>query len=244
MRILIIGATSAIAVETARAYAASGARFCLLARDPERLAAVRDDLLVRGAAEADTVPLDVTDYQRHEAVIATAWEKLGGVDVALLAHGVLPDQQRCEDQPAKAVAALAVNATATIALLLPLAARFEAQRSGTIALIGSVAGDRGRATNWVYGAGKAAVERAADGLRQRLSRAGVAVVLIKPGFVSTPMTAHLPQGPLFASPRQVGRDIRRAIDRRRPVVYTPWFWRPIMAIIRLIPRPMFNRLRF
>jgi decaprenylphospho-beta-D-erythro-pentofuranosid-2-ulose 2-reductase len=185
--------------------------------------------------------LDVLDREAHAALVATAFA--GGLDVALLAHGELPDQGRCQDEPDEAARALELNLVATVALLTLLAREFEAQRSGTIAVISSVAGDRGRKSNYLYGAGKAGISVFLQGLRQRLHPAGVQVVTLKPGFVDTPMTAHLPRNPLTSSPRRAGRAIYRAIESRRDVAYIPWFWRPVMALIRALPESVFKRLR-
>jgi decaprenylphospho-beta-D-erythro-pentofuranosid-2-ulose 2-reductase len=144
---------------------------------------------------------------------------------------------------AETLAALEVNFTATVALLTLLANRLEAARHGCIAVITSVAGDRGRQSNYVYGAAKGGVDRFLEGLRNRLFRSGVAVITIKPGFVDTPMTAGLRKNALFASPRRVGRAIHRAIEARRSVVYVPWFWRPIMFLVTALPESIFRRLR-
>jgi decaprenylphospho-beta-D-erythro-pentofuranosid-2-ulose 2-reductase len=242
LRVLIIGATSAIASETARAYAGSGARLFLTGRDAAKLASVADDLRVRGAAEVHTAVLDVSQIATQAHVIDSATSALGGLDVALIAHGMLPDQSACEKQVADTVAALHVNFTATVALVTVLANYFEAQRSGCIAVITSVAGDRGRRSNYVYGAAKGGVDRFLQGVRNRLHASGVTVVTIKPGFVDTPMTAGIKKSPLFASARRVGRSIYRAIEHRRDVVYIPWFWRPVMMVIRGLPEWLFKRL--
>ena len=187
--------------------------------------------------------LDVTDRRRGAEVMDSAWAVFGGFDVALLAHGVLPDQARCQASAEDALAALDVNFASTVALLTPLANQFEAARAGCIAVITSVAGDRGRQSNYLYGAAKGGLDRFLEGLRNRLFRSGVAVVTLKPGFVDTPMTAGLRQGLLFVSARRAGRAVHRAIERRRDVAYIPWFWRPIMAMIRAVPEPVFKRLR-
>jgi len=241
--VLIVGATSAIAAETARAYAASGARLFLTGRNPDRLAAVADDLRVRGASRVETAHLDLNELSRHQEIVDAAFAAFGGLDVALIAHGTLPDQSRCQDSVSETLAALAVNFTSTIALLTLVAGRFEAQGQGCIAVITSVAGDRGRQSNYVYGAAKGGVDVFLQGLRNRLHRSGVAVVTLKPGFVDTPMTAEIPKNLLFASPRRVGRAIHRAVEARRDVVYIPWFWRPIMFLITSLPEAVFKRLR-
>ena len=242
MRVLIIGATSAIASETARAYAERGARLFLTGRNAAKLASVADDLRVRGAVEVQSAVLDVGQIPQQAQVIDSAIAALGGLDVALVAHGTLPVQSVCETEVDKTVDALHVNFTATVALLTVLANYFQAERRGSIAVITSVAGDRGRRSNYVYGAAKGGVERFLQGLRNRLHPSGVSVVTIKPGFVDTPMTAAVKKSPLFASARRVGRGIHRAIEHRRDVVYIPWFWRPVMMVIRGLPERLFKRL--
>ena len=241
-RILIVGATSAIATEVARAYAAAGAGLFLTGRNPERLAAVADDLTVRGAAGVETAVLDVLAIEGHAALVERAFAP-GRLDAAVIAHGTLPDQAGCQESPAETVRALEVNFTATAALLTLIANKFEAQRRGTIAVIGSVAGDRGRQSNYVYGAAKGGLAVFLQGLRNRLHHAGVSVVTLKPGFVDTPMTAAVPKNLLFSSARRAGRSIHRAIEGRRDVAYIPWFWRPIMALITSLPESLFKRLR-
>jgi len=154
----------------------------------------------------------------------------------------LPDQRECERSVAKTLEAFQTNAISTIALLTEIANRFEARGRGVIAVISSVAGDRGRQSNYVYGAAKGAVNIFTQGLRNRLAKKGVAVVTIKPGFVDTPMTAHLPKNALFASPEYVGARIFKAIERREDVVYVPWFWFFIMTLIRHVPERIFKRL--
>ena len=240
-RVLIVGASSALATEVARRYAARGATLVLASRNPARLAAVGDDLRVRGAAEVVTEVLDLLDRPRHAEVVRRAFE--GRLDIALIAPGDLPDQARCQTEPQEAARTLELNLVSTVELLTLLAGAFEAQGSGTIAVISSVAGDRGRQSNYVYGAAKAGVSVFLQGLRQRLHRAGVRVVTLKPGFVDTPMTAHLPRNPLASSARRAGGAIYRAIEARRDVAYIPWFWRPVMALIRAMPETLFKRLR-
>jgi decaprenylphospho-beta-D-erythro-pentofuranosid-2-ulose 2-reductase len=241
--VLIVGATSAIAGGASRAFAAAGARLFLAARDPAKLEAVAADLRVRGAPQVETAVLDVLDTDRHAAVLELAADRLGGLDVVLIAHGTLPDQHRCQASVAETLRALEVNCMSTVALLTVVANTFERQRRGCIAVITSVAGDRGRQSNYVYGAAKGALHLFLQGLRNRLHAAGVAVVEIKPGFVATPMTAHLKRNALFADPEAVGRAVQRAIVLRRDIVYVPWFWRPVMLAIRLVPERIFKRLR-
>jgi short-subunit dehydrogenase len=243
-KILIIGATSAIAQSAARLWAAQGATLHLLARNAERLTAIAQDLRVRGAAEVGTGVLDANDLDGHEAAFDAARVALGGFDVALIAHGTLPDQDQCSGSVARTLAEFATNGTSTIAMMTRLAAVFEAQGEGTLAVISSVAGDRGRASNAIYGAAKAAVTAYASALRQRLGRHGVNVLTIKPGFVDTPMTRGFAKGALWASADAVAAGIVRAVDRRRSVVYLPGFWWPVMMAIKALPEFAFRRLKF
>jgi decaprenylphospho-beta-D-erythro-pentofuranosid-2-ulose 2-reductase len=241
--IVIIGATSAIASTCAREWLSPQARFVLVARHAERLQQVADDLRARGAAHVSCVPLDIDRLDEHEAVVQQCVETLGTLDIVLVAPGTLPDQRACETDVALAVREFTTNATSVIALLTRYANVLETQRGGTLAVISSVAGERGRPSNYLYGSAKAALSTFCEGLRVRLRRVGARVVTIKPGFVATPMTAGLPlPGPLVATPEQVARDIARAVARGRDVLYTPWFWAPIMLIIRSIPKRIFNRL--
>ncbi len=241
--VLIVGATSAIAQEVAKHFARAGDRLFLVGRNEEKLNAVADDLRVRGAETVATFLMDVNDLERHEPMIEEAERTLGPLDVVLIAHGVLPDQKAAEQDVRLALDTFHTNATSVIALLTPLANRFEQRGRGTIAVISSVAGDRGRQSNYVYGSAKAAVSAFTSGLRNRLHRAGVQVITVKPGMVDTPMTAHMRKGPLFASPEKVGKDIYNAILKGKDVVYTPWYWALIMWLIVHIPESLFKRLK-
>jgi len=240
--LLVVGATSAIAEATARRFAAAGTPMHLIGRDAGRLAATAADLGVRGAHVAGTTLLDVTNIAAHAAALDDAERALGGApDIVLVAHGTLPDQRECERSVAATLKAIDENFTSTVALVTLLAQRMHARGRGTIAVITSVAGDRGRGSNYVYGAAKGGVSIFLSGLRHRLYASGIAVVDIRPGFVDTPMTATMAKGPLWASPARVARDIERAIRKGTPVVYTPWFWSWIMRIVRTLPRALFHR---
>jgi decaprenylphospho-beta-D-erythro-pentofuranosid-2-ulose 2-reductase len=241
-KILIIGATSAIAEATARLFAARGDRLYLLARNRERLETMAKDLKIRGAGSVAFDVLDVNEFDRHPALLDAASTTMDGIDIVLIAHGTLPDQKTCEGDFRRTLEELNTNAIGTISLLTHLANRFEQQRHGVIAAISSVAGDRGRQSNYVYGTAKAAVTVFLQGLRNRLYKSGVKVLTIKPGFVDTPMTADFSKGLLWAQPEKIAKDILKAISASRSVLYTPWFWRPVMVLIRLIPEPLFKRL--
>lgn len=243
-KILIIGATSAIAEAAARIYAARGDALFLVARNADRLQAIATDLNVRGAVRTATATLDVTDFSAHQAVIDRAERELGGLDTVLIAHGTLSDQHDCQTSVDALRREFDINALSTMALLTTLANTFEARRSGMLAVISSVAGDRGRQSNYAYGSAKAAVSAFLSGLRQRLAKSNVDVLTIKPGFVDTPMTANIAnKGALWAKPDQVAAGIVHAIDKRRSVVYLPWFWSLIMLIIKHIPEPIFKKLK-
>jgi short-subunit dehydrogenase len=242
--ILIVGATSAIAEATARRFAATGARFYLVGRHPERLAAIARDLEIRSGQPVARESLDLDLLEQHPALLQRAEQALGGIDIALIAHGTLPDQPACQQSVATTLAAIHTNAISVISLATLLANRFEARGHGTLVAIGSVAGDRGRQSNYVYGTAKGMVGLFLQGLRNRLSGKGVRVITVKPGFVDTPMTAAFEKkGLLWAQPDQIAKGIVAAVERGRDEVYLPWFWRWIMLVILHIPEPLFKRLR-
>jgi decaprenylphospho-beta-D-erythro-pentofuranosid-2-ulose 2-reductase len=241
-KVLIIGATSAIAQETAKLLAADGDRLFLVGRSEQKLALVAQDLRVRTQTRVEYCPADLSDFDRHPMILAEATHALGGLDTVLIAHGTLPDQKACEQSVAKTEQELRTNFLSAVSLLTLIANQFERQRHGCIAVISSVAGDRGRQSNYVYGAAKGGLSIFLQGLRNRLQKAGVNVITIKPGFVDTPMTQAFKKGVLWAQPATVARGIHRAMARKRDVVYLPWFWRGIMAAIKATPESIFCRL--
>jgi short-subunit dehydrogenase len=243
MKLLIIGGTSAIAAEVAKLYAADGAEILLIARNTERMDAIKADLLVRKARRVETIVADAADIAKQSALFDQAKDLLGGLEAVLIAYGTLSDQTACQGSVTETLQEFNTNATSVIAWLTLLGNYFEQRRGGTIAVISSVAGDRGRSSNYVYGASKAAVTAFTAGLRARLSKVGVAVVTVKPGFVDTPMTAQIKKNPLFASAEAVGQDIYKAMRSGKDVIYTPFFWRYIMLIITNIPEMIFKRTR-
>ena len=241
-RLLILGATSAIAEETARRFAAGKAGFCLVARNPQKLKAVADDLRVRGARQVEAISCDLSDLTQHTELITQANRMLGGLDAVLIAYGTLPRQEACERDRLATLAAFETNCVSVISLLSLLAEYFEARRNGLIAVITSVAGDRGRRSNYIYGSAKAALNVFLEGLQMRLRGANVSVLTIKPGPVRTPMTAHLQPNVLFADPRSVGTVIYRAMKSKKRLIYVPWFWRYIMLIVRFVPSAMLKNV--
>ena len=240
--VLIIGATSAIAQEVAKLYAEKGSNLFLVARDNKKLDQVAMDLKVRGAGAVDLLSQDLLDTDQHEIIIKKADEALGSIDIALIAHGTLPDQKQCENSVDQTLQELQINFLCSVSLLTLLANYFEKQEKGCLAVISSVAGDRGRQSNYIYGAAKGGLSIFLQGLRNRLSRTGICVLTIKPGFVITPMTKDFKKGILWAQPEQVAVNIVNAIKKRKNVVYVPWFWRWIMVIIRAIPEGVFKRM--
>jgi decaprenylphospho-beta-D-erythro-pentofuranosid-2-ulose 2-reductase len=241
-RTVIFGATSAIAQAFGRRAAESGEALHLVARDAVKLSAVADDLRVRGARQVTCSAHDLVDLDAHAALLSAAVEALGGLDAVLVAHGILTDQQAAQADAALVAHDVAVNYLSAASLLTHVANRMEAQGHGQVAVITSVAGDRGRASNYVYGASKAALSTFTDGLRHRLHAKGVSVLTVKPGFVDTPMTAHLPKGPLFASAESVGAAIHDAMGRSG-TLYVPGFWRAILFIVRHLPEAIFLRTK-
>ena len=242
-KVLIVGAASAIAEATAREFAAEGAALFLVARSAARLDAIAADLRVRGAKAVESLVMDVRATERHANMLAQAEQFLGGLDGALIAHGTLPDQAACQADAALALEAFAVNASSVISLASHIANSLEVRQAGCLAVISSVAGDRGRASNYVYGAAKAAVSTFCAGLAVRMHQHGVRVLTIKPGFVDTPMTASFKKGALWASPQAVGKSVHRAMLAKNGVVYVPGFWRFIMLVIGHIPEFVFLKLK-
>jgi decaprenylphospho-beta-D-erythro-pentofuranosid-2-ulose 2-reductase len=240
-RVAIFGATSAIAAEIARVYAARGARLFLAGRDPGKLRAL---VAARGDAVAGALEVDLTAPGAAGDAVAAALSALGGgVDVAIIAHGLLGDQLASERDLAEASLIVDVNFMSVVALLVPLANQLEADGAGHIAVLSSVAGERGRPRNYTYGASKAALNVYLQGVRTRLWPRGVGVHTLKLGPVDTPMTASHDKTLLFARVDQVAAEIVAAIDAGRAEAYVPWFWRPIMAIVRRLPERLLQRVR-
>ncbi len=242
MRVVVIGASSAIAHETAKYFARDGADLFLVGRSPEKLAIVADDLKVRGARSVEQYVLDLNEIEHHEEMLHRAIETLSGIDVLFIAHGTLGDQRKCELSVEETMQELRTNALSVISLLTLGANYFEQHKRGHIAVVSSIAGDRGRKSNYVYGTAKATVSTFLQGLRARLLSSHVSVLTVKPGFVATPMTAHIKQGPLFASAATVGEGIYVAIKKRKDVVYLPGFWALIAIVLKSIPEGIFKRL--
>src|SRR5271170_4462559 len=239
-KILVLGATSGIAEATCRIWAARGASLFLVARNAEKLAAVAGDLRARGASYVDTAVADLDDTEKHPQLLAHAVNSLTGMDIAYLAHGILGDQAEAEQDFDAAAQILYTNLMAPISLLTWLANFCVQRRSGVLAVISSVAGDRGRKSNYVYGASKAGLSAFLAGLRNRVDREGVTVLTIKPGPTRTAMTAGMPKSERFADVDAVAESIVAAINKRKDNLYVPFQWQPIMFVIRNIPDRIFK----
>jgi short-subunit dehydrogenase len=244
-RVIILGATSGIALEVQRQMASRGCELLLVARSPQRLAELQADLQVRGAPRVSTYAADLSAIAQHHGVFAFASNTLPDFDTVLLAYGTMHDQTIAATSIEVLSEELQVDFVSAAAILTLFAADLERRRTGRIAAISSVAGDRGRRSNYVYGSAKGGLSLFLQGLRSRLFPAGVRVLTIKPGPVRTAMTDQLQDSRHLADPRQVARDIVRGLEGGSPdVLYTPAVWRYIMLVIRLIPEAVFKRLSF
>ena len=236
--IAIFGATSAIAEQVARLYAARGASIFLAGRQQARLDTIAGDLKVRGAESVSTYAVDFDDLD----ALGPMLDACGSPDRVLVAYGTLPVQAEAERDPRATAKALHTNFTSPAVLLNGIADRL--QSGAGVAVITSVAGERGRQSNYVYGAAKGGLSRFVEGLRHRLAPKGIRVIDVRPGFVDTPMTDGIEKGgPLWAKPERVARDIERALENRNGAIHTPWFWGPIMAIITRVPARIFHKTK-
>jgi short-subunit dehydrogenase len=241
-RILVLGATSGIAEACCRLWAERGDSLYLVARNADRLGAVAADMRTRGASSVDTSVADLDDTSTHPELLAHAINSLGGLDIAFFALGVLGDQSEAERSFATANQTLHTNFTAPVSLLTWLANYCAQRHGGTLAVLSSVAGERGRKSNYVYGSSKAGLTAFVDGLRNRIDREGVRVMTIKPGPVKTAMTAGMKGSGKFADADSVAATLVKAIDKGTDVVYVPGIWRVIMAVIRAVPERIFKKL--
>jgi short-subunit dehydrogenase len=241
---MILGATSGMARAVASAYAKRGKHLLLLGRDMTEIGAIASDLSLRHGVQASAHRFEALDYDAHpamlDAAIAAAPDTLEG---AVLCFGYLGEQSRGQDDFSEARRILDTNFTAAVSALNHLANHFEAKRSGWLCGLSSVAGDRGRMSNYLYGSAKAGLTAYLSGLRSRLFKSGVQVTTIKPGFVDTPMTFGKPGMFLVASPEAAAEGIVKAIAKGKNSAYVPGFWALIMLIIRSVPEPIFKRTK-
>jgi short-subunit dehydrogenase len=240
---VVIGASSAIAREFARAVAMEGAGILLAGRDAADLEAGAADIAVRAGVPVQVAIFDLADSSEHEILIDAARDFAGGGEISLfLAAGTMPAQSEIDADPGLAASTIVTNYTGAVLLLQRFAPLFEAQKGGTVVALGSVAGDRGRLKNYVYGSAKAGLHAYLQGLRARLFRAGAHVVTVKPGFVDTAMTWGLPGLFLVAPPKAVAAAALRAAAKKRDIVYAPFFWWGIMTILKHVPERIFKKL--
>ena len=244
--LLVIGATSRIAREICHVFAKPGTSFILAARSAEDLERCAEDLRIRHGCEVSSHTFDALEFSQHAQWVDDWCDAAGGApDGVVVCHGYLPGREAAVTDSNEARRTLDINLGSVVSLLTPLAERMASRGSGWIVGVSSVAGDRGRQSNYVYGSAKAGLNSYLQGLRNRLGSRGVHVMTVKPGFVDTPMLRSQKSGSsiLIAKPQRVARDIERAVRRRRNVIYTPGYWWIIMTVIRAIPEPIFKRMK-
>jgi hypothetical protein len=239
--VLILGASSDIAKATARAYAKQGCTLYLAGRNAETLGAFSKDLTIRYKVNALFVPFDADQVNTHPDFYKRITP---APDVVVCAFGVLGDQEKAESDWKESNSIIQANYTGAVSILNIVANDMAARKSGTIVGISSVAGDRGRQSNYIYGSAKAGFTAYLSGLRNRLFKSGVHVVTVKPGFVDTKMTNGLKlPAPLTAKPEQLAAKILKAVEKKKNVIYVLWMWRWVMLIIRNIPEGIFKKLK-
>lgn len=241
-RVLVIGANSAIAAAVARIYAQRADALFLVARDQDKLLRNVQDAEARAGRKVHWRILDLNQLELHSSLIDEVVSTLGGIDVVLVAHGELGDQHQAQDSTKLTMQLISTNLLSPVSLLTILANYFEKQGRGTIGVITSVAGVRGRKSNYVYGTAKGGLSIFLSGMRNRLYPLQVTVCDLRLGFVDTPMTAKFKKNALWAQPNAVARAIVAALDEGKDIAYVPWFWRWIMLAILSIPEKVFTRL--
>lgn len=241
-KIVIIGATSGIAQVLGRQFANQKNELFLIGRNELHLKTLSDDFSIRSEKPCQWLIFHAEKIDTFDACLSRALSALTRIDMLIIAHGTLPHQIDCQRDYHKAIETFELNATSYIGLLTLFAFYFEKQKSGSIVAFSSCAGDRGRKSNYVYGAAKSAISTFCAGLQAHLREYGVNVLTVKPGFVDTPMTAQFKKGFLWAQPEDVAAHILHAIEKKKTVVYTPWFWRYIMLIIKILPQSLMSKL--
>lgn len=241
--ILIVGATSTIAQEIAKIYAKDNSQIVLWGRNKQALDVISSDLKVRGASIPLLIAHDLNDIQAHDGYIDQVWSAIKNVDLVVLAHGVLGNQELAEKDSKELLNILNSNFVSHASILNAVSRKMITQKSGTIAVLSSVAGDRGKQSNYIYGSAKAAKTTFVNGLRNRLFASGIHVTNLKLGFVDTAMTKDFKKGPLWASPSNVAQSIVKAIEGKKNSIYIPFFWKWIMLIIKSIPENVFKRMK-
>jgi decaprenylphospho-beta-D-erythro-pentofuranosid-2-ulose 2-reductase len=241
--VLVLGGTSEIGIAIARKLAAGRApKIVLAARKPESCDGAASELRAAGASSVDAVAFDGTDFASHEAFVRDTFDRFGDFDVVVIAFGVLGDQERAEHDPAEALEIVQTNYTGVVSVSVPLVERLKAQGHGSLVLLSSVAGERVRRSNFVYGSSKAGVDGYFQGVAAALAGSGVKVTIVRPGFVHTKMTEGLKAAPLSVSADDVADATVKAIGRGTEVVWVPSAFRFVMMILRHMPRVVFRRL--
>ena len=241
--VLVFGGTSDIAEATLRRLVQHRTRRIVLAgRDVDRLGEIAEDLRARGATSVDCVPFDALDTATHETLVDDIFERVGDIDLVLVAFGVLGEQTDAEQHAAAALDVARVNYLGAVSVLTPTAERLRTQGHGTLVVLSSVAGERARESNYVYGSSKAGLDAFAQGLSDRLVGSGAHVMIVRPGFVHTKMTTGLKPAPLAATPDVVADAIVDGIAAGRTIVWVPRALRPVMSVLRHLPRPVVRRL--
>ena len=242
-KIMIIGATSAIAESCATLWAKEGCIFFLVGRSQVKIDQLTKKLIIQGAIAVSGFILDINDFEKHQKARDTASDFLGSIDIVLIAHGNLPDQKRCTQSVDLTLREISTNALSTVSFLTITCKYMKNQQKGTISLLSSVAGDRGRGTNYIYGSAKGMLNIFCEGMRQELNGYGVKIVTIKLGFVNTPMTLKFKKGILWRKPQDISKTIITIINHGNGEYYVPGFWRAIMWVIKIIPNFIFYRIK-
>ena len=241
--VLVLGGGSEIALATVRALVAGRTRHVVLAaRRPVELEGVAAELRGAGAETVSLVAFDADEVERHTAFVDEVFDARGDLDVVLVAAGVLGDQEAAERDPVLAASVLHTNFTGLAAAMIAASRRLRTQGHGTLVVLSSVAGERGRRSNFVYGASKAGLDAFAQGLGDALHGSGVRVLVVRPGFVATKMTAGLKPAPLSTTPEAVGAAIVAGLAGRAHTVWVPAPLRFVFSALRHLPRPLFRRL--
>jgi decaprenylphospho-beta-D-erythro-pentofuranosid-2-ulose 2-reductase len=241
--VLVLGGGSDVGLATARRLVRGGARTVILAaRRPEALTGPIDELVELGARDVTAVPFDALDVDAHAGFVDDVFDRSGDVDLALLAFGVLPDEGAAMKDPAVAIEAARTNYVGAVSVLLPLVDRMHRQGHGTIVVLSSVAAERGRRSNFVYGSSKAGLDTFCQGMADRLHGSGVRLLVVRPGFVRSKMTRGRAPAPLATTPERVARAIVDALGGTAPIVWVPPELRWVMSGLRHLPRPLFRRL--
>ncbi len=241
--VLVVGGGSEIGLAIARELTGHRARTIVLAgRHPERFDMAAAELRKAGATRVETLPFDATDFATHTAFVDRAFRLVGDIDLVVIAFGLLGDAAVAERDPAAAVEIVQTNYTGVVSVAIPLAERLRTQGHGTLLLLSSVAGERVRKANFVYGSSKAGADGFFQGLGDRLVGSGVRVMIVRPGFVRTKMTAGMPDAPMTTTPEVVATAVSAALTRNREIVWVPGPLRWVMTAVRHLPRPLFRRL--